>query len=117
MKIRTGFVSNSSTTSFTIYGISLSEKSEVKDAWNKLFPDKPFDDEEFCDMCEDIAKKLELTMHYGEEGYTMYIGKDWEDIPDDVTPRQFKKEIEDKLKEAFGESTKYGLHSEAYRDG
>jgi hypothetical protein len=117
MKIRTGFVSNSSTTSFCIYGIAIENKNKLKDAWEKLFPDNPFTDNDMYDMCESISDKLKLVTHVGQEVYNHYIGKDWTSIPDDVTPREFKKEITDKLQSVFGANIKCAIHEEAYRDG
>ena len=119
MKLRAGFVSNSSTTSFCIYGIALESKNEIKQAWNKLFPNKPFDNKnaDMYDACEEIAEALSLEYQCGEEGYCHYIGTEFTSIPEDITPKQFKKSISDTIKSAFGEDAKCGLHEESYRDG
>lgn len=85
MKIRTGFVSNSSTTSFLIYGISLYK---------------------FKDYKTSIKQRRQLSSNnytcirppYSD---TTYIGKSWEFVKDDQTGLQFKQEVEQFLTEVF----------------
>ena len=69
MKIRYGFVSNSSSTSFCIYGVSL--KNE---------------DEEIAE----VAEKLGLYVKYGQwDG--VYIGREYSSIKNDETGAEFKE--------------------------
>ena len=97
MKIRNGFVSNSSTSSFCIYGAAI-DKSKVD---------------------EDAVEKAGLEYHRGDpnngDDY-VYIGRSWCSIKDDETGAQFKKNIEILLKEMF-ETTKCSTYEEAWRDG
>ena len=93
MKTRIGFVSNSSTTSFCIYGGDVSE--EILD---KLYDDKS------------------LEVHSGQEG-ERYAGISWCRIKDDETGLQFKARVQGLLKEAVGEPVKCRTIEEAYRDG
>ena len=69
MKIRYGFVSNSSSTSFCIYGVSLENE-----------------DEEIVDA----AGKLGLYVQYGQwDG--VYIGREYSSIKNDETGAEFKE--------------------------
>jgi hypothetical protein len=78
MKIRMGFVSNSSSCSFLIYGVMIANSkctSALQD-WcddNDYTCSNPFDDE-------------------------YYIGKSWDSISDDETGKQFKEKVEAALK-------------------
>jgi len=69
MKIRKGFVSNSSSTSFCIYG------TWVENTQEDLY---------------DIAKKLKLFVCSDQHDGGLYIGRSWSDIFDDETGRQFR---------------------------
>lgn len=80
MKIRMGFVSNSSTSSFCIYGINLSCYSE--------------EDKEIISKIE--SGKIDLKMleeHFGPSD-DRYYGKSWSEIGDEETGLQFKQSIE-----------------------
>lgn len=69
MKIRNGFVSNSSSSSFCIYGVG-----GVEDADN------------LESKIDELS--LNLSMHHME--YYVYVGRSWDSIKDDETGRQFK---------------------------
>jgi hypothetical protein len=114
MKMRTGFVSNSSSTSFTIYGVSLSEK-DIEDGYKKLFEKEMEYDVSEC--CEEIADKIGLEFHNGQEGYNQYIGRSYTNIKDEETGKQFKDSVATKLKEVFGEDVKCGCHEESWYNG
>ena len=141
MKIRQGFVSNSSSSSFCIYGITVDE-SEVKEALIA----KGATEEELSDGLyeyfdnwsynhkkregklteEDIAEyenkffkpedgfETHNPWDYGEE---IYLGVEWSTIGDDETGSQFRARIEAKLTELFGKETPCGTLEEAWRDG
>lgn len=82
MKIRNGFVSNSSTSSFLIYGVFVEGFS--------------YDD------CDQIMKNTNGFSYYCPEGCDgAYIGISWSDITDDETGKQFKERIEKQLRELF----------------
>lgn len=92
MKIRSGFVSNSSSSSFCLYGVYL----------------EPFTEEE-KERLEELNLGLELAWSY--EGYG-YVGLPWYEIGGEETGNQFKARatkllvqagIEDKPDTHFGE--------------
>jgi hypothetical protein len=99
MKVRKGFVSNSSSTSFVIYGVSLPEGKE--DDYYDLLSDDP----------------VGLNIFYPEyDG--IYIGKSWSSIKDDETGLQFKQSVENRLKELLGnQDVKCSTYEEGYYNG
>ena len=103
MKIRSGFVSNSSTTSFCIYGISLTWGNRAK----------------VDSLGWQVLKDNNLETHYSEDGNAVYVGRSWSTIKDDETGGQFKKSIQDKVKELFGDEVgnDFGYFEEAYYNG
>jgi hypothetical protein len=97
MKVRRGFVSNSSTTSFCIYG---------------AFVDT--DEELMYDKCYEAD--LECYSYPYDRGY--WVGLDWACIRDDETGAQFKARVEGKLFELFKVRPEdCSTHEEAWRDG
>lgn len=111
MKIRIGFVSNSSSSSFLIYGASF-EGGEFSDEYQKAEIDE-------YDFFENLASKTKsLCYTQGEEGYSHYLGVSWDSIKDDETGAQFKARIQADVDKLFpGKDIKCGTHEEAWRDG
>lgn len=85
MKIRMGFVSNSSSSSFCLVGISIEEDEEIDFYEN-------FD--ELKDGFWDFDS--ELSIHHPEY-CPWYIGKDIQCIKDNQTLKEFKEEVYKKL--------------------
>lgn len=90
MKIRVGFVSNSSSSSFCFKGICI-VNSVIKFE----------DDDEDCDIgaaLEDVIEKTGcdfLTYDLGgDECGCLYIGVDYEDIGEDETGREFTERVQ-----------------------
>jgi len=99
MRIRRGFVSNSSTTSFCIYGTTVPEDKEL--SWSEV-------------------KALGLTTDYYNEycdGDRQVIGLAFSEIEDDETGAEFKARVEGLIKQLLPEATEFGHHEDAYRDG
>ena len=97
MKIRTGFVSNSSSSSFCIVGISVQdgELSDLFDVGEECY--------EFEDYYKFAYKCLkDLDEHYGIYDYadSMIVGKKITRMKGDQTLNDFKKEIFEQLKQA-----------------
>lgn len=112
MKIRQGFVSNSSTTSFCIYG-----------AYFENWPDtdNPEIDKECYhkeDYWWDKAREVGLEIHGVPWDDGGYIGAEWSSIRDDETGAQFKARVEAAIFKLMGiRPDKCGTHEKAWRDG
>lgn len=113
MKIRAGFVSNSSTSSFCIFGIS--------DSDTKL-PDR-FDEEnddgfEGWEAAEQELQKIDKRFVYEHmDCDAHFLGIPFTSIRDDETGAQFKQTIKDALESVLGTTVKCAVHQEAWRDG
>ena len=107
MKIRNGFVSNSSSSSFCIYGSSfdMDEFSKLAEKLG-LKADAVDDDDEFdfdeYDAVERACAKFNLEVHMPSESDTFYVGRSLTDIKDNETGKEFKDSVKKNLKELFG---------------
>ena len=106
MKVRNGFVSNSSTSSFLIYGteVSYEQAEAVEDYLND-------------------HKDVRLSLEYGEDN--RYVGYSPCSIKDEETGKQFKTSIEEAIKKMFEDlkfnegkevTLKFRYISEAWND-
>lgn len=111
MKIRQGFVSNSSSTSFCIYGLALDNEKA-----RKLFKLKE-DEKVYNKLEETVSKVKDLEYHCGQDCYYHYIGRSWSNIKDEETGKQFKEDIQQKLKQIFNEDFKLSTYEEAWYNG
>lgn len=132
MKVRQGFISNSSTTSFCIYGACIDE-SEFVEKVKKFYANntkiakmiKSYDaeqegcedgeeceesnDTDYFDMyelSEAVMKVSNLDITIDGENSSVWVGRQWQSIGGDETGNQFKKDVEFKLKDIFGISKK-----------
>ncbi len=112
MKIRPGFVSNSSTTSFCIYGALIDVEDIKQFITGENLEGVDFTKEDWswevdwCDVETEICEKIgkEFSFYYeGECLEDFFIGRKLKTIGDDETGRQFKDSVEKKIKELFGD--------------
>jgi len=120
MKIRNGFVSNSSTSSFLIYGVTIEDEKFIE-AVKKKYPDavKGYIEGEFNKYTAGytLDEKTKLSVkHPYEGGCGIYVGRSWDSIEDNQTGGQFKDEISKQLKELFGDDIKLDTYQEAWYD-
>ena len=112
MKIRLGFVSNSSSSSFSIYGVccSFDELRELaktstryKEAALELSEEENDEDWEHdivIDIVEDMVKDFDGIREHDEDG-NHYLGDRWDCI-DTETGQEFMDRIEHGLAKMFG---------------
>ena len=98
MKIRQGFVSNSSTTSFCIMG-----------GW----VNSPEDCDDFWDMCESNGLECHSPEGYSRGG-DYAVGLNFDDMGDDETKAQFIRRVKDLIFKLTGEDCDPGIIEEAY---
>ncbi len=120
MKIRRGFVSNSSSCSFCIYGISIEPQKLCEKLIENGIKLTEADKEEIYEWFDDKSNKL--TENLGIRGGSeyddyLYIGKEWANISDDQTGAEFKKEKEEKIEKLIGKDIKCFTHEEAWYNG
>lgn len=132
MKIRSGFVSNSSSSSFLIYGTIL-DQSELKELFFTQINDDPElqtqytkdllteeldDDLDYFEIMERVSSALppNFVIESPYDGDTFFIGRSWDSVGDDETGRQFKRSVEDTIN-ALIENRQYDTHTEAWYDG
>jgi hypothetical protein len=114
MKVRLGFVSNSSASSFCIYGAAF-ENDEVKKMLGIKDDESVEDDDGDYGIVEKLEKKTGLTCGgWGADYDTFYIGRSYDTLKDDETGKQFKESVEKKLKELFGKKVKCEHMEEAW---
>jgi len=119
MKIRNGFVSNSSSSSFCIYGVSVDKSSIMEEKTFMDFAKKEINvinqnDDDFeindedlnFDMINDILDAIlndfNLPGSYGPYDWnTAYIGRSWQGIKGKETADEFKENVQKNIEEFF----------------
>jgi hypothetical protein len=123
MKIRHGFVSNSSSSSFCIFGIYVN-KEELLSA-QELLNKGLLKEEDFKYKCwkedpSEYISKIGLTVDSMPDDYDkLYIGNEWTSVKDDETGSQFKERTINALKQVIKNPDKIKAYTyqEAWYNG
>ena len=113
-----GFVSNSSTTSFMIYGIALEsyeaakilkrDHPAVKESIEKWGDDEPL---------ETLDGLPGFDSYPSEWGDHKYFGVSWDNVKDDETGAEFKERVRAALAEYLEGDLSLGTHEESWYNG
>lgn len=103
MKVRTGFVSNSSSSSFAIWGASFGTDELLEVIKNQLTTEEYEMIKEQGESLKNVWSVDNLEMYEDYERQRIYIGRSWSDIDDDETGKQFKDCVQEKIEKAIGE--------------
>ena len=115
MKIRNGFVSNSSSSSFCIYGIYM-DTDELIEKMTKVGSLSEQDLEALEDegswyIQELLYGKFDNLSVYESEG-DCWVGRDFTTIGDDETGKQFKDSVKNNMEALLGEKVECEIHEE-----
>lgn len=118
MKVRMGFVSNSSSTSFCIFGAMIEEdaiRKLLKKKAGKTGKEDSEEEDDYDDIYDEVdtlVSKYKLTSYTDYDGSGYYIGRELSTIKDDETGKQFKDGVREKLEELFGKKIKCSIIEE-----
>ena len=106
MKVRNGFVSNSSSSSFLIYGAAI-----LSQDFEKLLEANGIDD------YYDFEKKTGLCVEQPTDQDTVYIGLSWEATGSDETRTQFQDRVAGLILAGLNEKFDLSTYQDAWYNG
>ena len=118
MKIRNGFVSNSSSSSFLIYGVNVEDTEKLIENLGLTDEEKESLEGEGDWYLSEILYEKDLggVDYFAAYGEYIYLGCSWDSVGDNETGLEFKEKVQKKISELLGEDSKCSTHSEAWMD-
>jgi len=118
MKVRTGFVSNSSSSSFCLYGICVEDIDKLIEQAQKLFKKNGGSDADprYPTYPESITHKDIYILEYSDTGI-FYLGTELQYMKGNETYKEFKTRTEQAILELDIELTGFGVYEEGWYDG
>lgn len=118
MKIRYGFVSNSSSSSFCIYGANISW-SDVEEKMGKNIDTDDEDEFDEYSALDDMLDGTDLEQHSPYDSGEYFVGISWSNIRDNETGKEFKARVLKQMQKAGFkvEAKDLGTHEEAWYAG
>lgn len=103
MKLRTGFVSNSSSSSFCVLGCYISEELYYN----------------LSDEHKELLRKYNIDEHGNPDSWSneTMVGREYSSIRGDETGNEFHESTERIMKQVFGENITISRHEEGWYDG
>jgi len=125
MKIRAGFVSNSSTSSFSMYGAEIDKEQFGDLHFEEFLSDETLQDvkslieegevfEAAYVLQQALGKDWFCDGHY--DGCSIYVGKYYTTQKDDDVVGEWRKEIRDTIVKLMGKQVECGHQEEAWSD-
>lgn len=111
MKIRTGFVSNSSSSSFCLFGVRFN--NNVKNVISTLTLSEPDDDIDHELFFRSYLNNTNLEVQVCNEEDIVFIGRHYTSIGESETGYQFKTSVKNDLKK-LGITKVPEIHQEVY---
>jgi len=120
MKIRSGWVSNSSTTSFALMGERF-DVDELAEHFGLVTGEDDDDEDKYEKIDDTIDEKTagvkELYTYTWWDGDCVYVGVEIDDMKDDETKAQFRERVRELIRENLGLESKPDWIVESITDG
>jgi hypothetical protein len=119
MKLRDGFVSNSSSTSFCIFGTCISDE-KLREMILSAHPEfKEDENDDVVELVNAVAKQVGCdTISAISSPYDdyIYVGLEYASLQDDETGSQFKNRTKETLKAITGQDIECSRYEESWHD-